>query len=177
MPKISLSPPPYTLYSKIQKVLGADPHVHVLPMQSEGSTYEVRLVVADEAKAIALAKSLQPEHEMGTETVRVTVIDINGLAYNNDPDDDPSDIVETVDDALRSNMMFHSAVVSDRVPPVGVGQVVAIFQPMIVQFFNDDLTDYFYNANLVAASVFGDLLRKEYPNDITLSVTTDPTGG
>lgn len=172
--KIALSPPAYTLYSQIQKALGGDPHVHVMPMQNDGSTYEIRLVVGDDAKAVALAKTLLPEHELGEETVRVTVIDVEGRAYNNEPDDQAGDIAATIDDAFRSNPLFREALVADRKPAIGIGQVIAVFAPKVIQFFNDDLADYYYNANRVAADVFADLLRVDYPNEIALSITTEP---
>ncbi len=174
MQKVSLSPPPYTLYSKIQKTLGVDPYIHVQPLRVEGSTYFIDLVVGDQAKASALAKTLLPEHDLGDTTVKVSVIDVLGQVYSDDPDDTPADIAETVDDALSANPLYHSTEVSDRIPPNGVGQVIAVFAPAFIQFFNDDLSDYYCNFNGIAAHVFEDILRLDYPNSIQLSVTTEP---
>ena len=50
--------------------------------------------------------------------------------------------------------------------------VYAIFKKEVIQFFNDDISDFYCNYNEVAAKVFNEVLCNDY-KEILLFCTTD----
>jgi hypothetical protein len=56
------------------------------------------------------------------------------------------------------------------------GLVVPVFKPSVVQFFNDDLSDYYGNFNQVASAIYRQVLATRYPGGIVLETTTSKVG-
>ena len=55
--------------------------------------------------------------------------------------------------------------------------MVAVFTKSVIQFFNDDMSDYYRNFNGVTADVFNDILVLDYGNNVTLGTTTQSSRG
>jgi len=175
-----LSPPWWTLYRKILETIGKDPFVYVKEMYQEGENYYIDILVMGCSKARALAAILKPIYNMGNLNVYVRVFCIFGEKIDGElcVDADPVNVViKTVKTALKSNK-YYKGVIDTRSklpPPVAkiIGQVVLVIKKEVVQFWNDDLSDFYGNFNAVAAFVFNDVLITNYPGDVKLSTTTE----
>ena len=80
--------------------------------------------------------------------------------------------------SLKNNPFYAEALLPARGPisPPTLGAVVLILKKSVVQFFNDDLSDYYANFNGVAASVFAEVLNTEYQGGVRLSFGTATLG-
>jgi hypothetical protein len=179
-PQVGLSPPWYTLYNKIANTIGADPSFKVQPMRQEGNTYIIVIVAQDGGNPYALAAVLTLSYSMGNITVQVQVLDPSGnpirpqLPVGTDP---ITAVAEAVRTALRTNPYFVEVLepVGSLPPNFPQPPVVAVFTRSVIQFYNDDLTDYYRNFNGVTADVFNDILVTSYPGNVKLGTTTQST--
>lgn len=180
--KVGLSPPWYTLHHKITHSIGADPTVHVLPLREEGSKCYIDVVCTDYEEAYPMASILRPQYDMGNITVFVQVLDRSGNPIKPEwpTGCKPVDcLYMVVTKALKNNPLFVGAVKPEfppGIPPPPHGDVVAIIKKVVIQFWNDDLSDYYGNFNGVAQNVFKEVVREEYPDKTTLWFTTENTG-
>ncbi|HEX8230199.1 MAG TPA: hypothetical protein VF826_12925 [Chloroflexia bacterium] len=177
-PEVGLSPPWYTLWNKIDKAIGADPGFKVEPLQDNGNgTYTV-LIKAQGGDPTPLAAVLKKSHTLGNITVYVEVqeLHVDVLSINT-----PDELVGALKGALKGNPYFVQALEPEPSPYFPVPSVVAVITPSVIQFYNDDLSDYYRNFNGLAAEVFAEILLLEYNNNVTLATTTEPltteTGG
>jgi hypothetical protein len=152
--KLGLSPPWYTLYKKIVYSIGRNPSVHVQPMRQDGANYYIDIVALD-GISYPLAAILKPFYEMGNIKVYVEVLDRSGkpidpsLPVGTDPVDA---VVKAFKGGLASNEYFVDAInivgKSPPITPLSRYQVAVIFKKSVIQFFNDDLSDYYGNLNV-----------------------------
>lgn len=174
--RTTLTPPWYILYSKIVNTIGASSAVHVQPMRQEGSNYFID-IIALEGNDYSLAAILKPSYEMGNINVFVNVLDRSGkpikpsLPVGTDP---VNAVIMAVKDGLKGNPYFVDAISTGLTPPISlIGQVVAIFKKAVIQFFDDDVSDFYNNMNAVAEDIFADVMNSEYAGEIKLSFTTE----
>ncbi|MDQ5823642.1 MAG: hypothetical protein M3441_05435 [Chloroflexota bacterium] len=177
-PRPGLSPPWYTLWNKIDKAVGADPGFSVQPLQDNGDgTYTV-VITSQGGDPTPLAAVLKKSHTLGNITVNVEVqeLHVDVLSINT-----PGELVGALNGALKTNPYFVQAIQTQPSPFYQVPSVVAVFTASVIQFYNDDLSDYYRNFNGVTADVFTDILLLDYGNNVTLATTTVPltteTGG
>ena len=158
-----LSPPPYTFANKVKHTLGRDPDVTVHDMVTVGGgKYLINIDVKNLDKLQALDAIIPAVHKLGNEEVRIRFHDICGNRHMPDKEINPivlpetaADVAHTVQTAFQGNPLFYATKSGSS---FGRSTVYVIFQQAIVQFWNDDLSDYCGNYNAVAASVFRDLV-------------------
>ncbi|STY28025.1 Uncharacterised protein [Legionella wadsworthii] len=151
-----LLPPWYLLNHQLVAALDADPCVKVGDLTGEGMDMEIKIKVCKEDKARALAYFINRQHDFGNMVVTVKVYTEE---YNPVEAIAPTTIKETVDllnQALKGNKYFIKAGIGIRHQ---METAYALFRPMIIQYYSDDISDWFLNTNEVAAKIFGAVLR------------------
>jgi len=153
-----LSPPWNTYYNFIKWSIGSDPGVRVLDMREVSSTqYIIQIQANREEKARALATILALRKSFGHVIVDIEVTH-NGRGVS--PYEPPlanSDLIRIFNQALGTNSYFENVKTGGFV----VTSIFPIFKKGVIQFFNDDLSDFYNNFNGVAANVFADVLRPD----------------
>lgn len=150
---MKLQPPWYTYHKKVQALFKEDDKVNVRELADLGDgNYSFIILVSDKAKAEAIKAIIKDKIEMGNITVTVTVLgpDENGI---NDIEAD----ISTYETAFSGNSIF-SKVVSASI--MGLDLSYCIFSYEIVQFWNDDLSDYYGNFNGLAEDIAREVLKE-----------------
>ena len=174
-----MSPPWWTVHHKITYSIGTDPTVHVLPLREEGTNMYIDVVCTDPEEAYPMASLLKPKYELGNITVFVQVLDSSGTIIK--PEwpvgcKPPDCLYMVVTKALKNNPLFVQALIPKFPPDWPTPphtDVVAVIKKAVIQFWNDDLSDYYGNFNGVAEDVFKEVTREIYPDKSTLGFTTE----
>jgi len=155
---VRLSPPPYTYFNYLKYAIGNDPCLEVLGMQEkEGGDYLIQIEVQGRAKAHALAAIVELHKEIGNENVYIEVLNKGKVVKPQEDYETTEDFIELFECALCSNHYFKRATYVEWIS--GRPIVFLIFKKEVIQFFNDDLSDYYNNFNGVAADVFREVLK------------------
>jgi hypothetical protein len=148
-----LLPPWYLLNNQLSATLNADPCVQVSDLTGDGLEMEIKVTVCNEDKARALASFINRVHEFGDKlAVTVKVYSSDSVPVEASAPSTPDEAVELLNQALKGNKYFVRA---------GVGArhfdeaAFALFKPMIIQYYSDDISDWYLNTNEVAARAFG----------------------
>lgn len=163
-----LSPPWWTVYNKIKAMFGADPDLTVQPMSGGDTSYTIYLDTPDATKAIALEKILKTEYNFGNIRLKVIVRVTNTNSKTVTP-------AESVYDNYLDALATTPAVVDIRhvVDMLGTKWVVIDFKKEVVQFWNDDLTDYYGNWNGLYTDIATDIFKYEPSVKYTIAVTDE----
>ena len=145
MAQFRVSPPWITHIHYIESIFGDDPDVTVI---SNEELRQVRLFVDGADKADAIAKLIKKKVAFGDETLTIEVVPCN---------DDT--LASTVRKAFAGNDAIARIIDgSGSAVPFYDDRVFVLFKPEVVQFFNDNLTDFYGNENtlyhLIAREVF-----------------------
>lgn len=156
--QVQLVPPQFTYFNLIKYSIGNDPLVTVEPLQQLASgNFLITLRVRGLRKARALATLLLPKKSIGTVQLTVQVRTTQGtLVKPLRCKFTPSGIVKLCQTAFRTNALFQFAATRKF---FGLEVVYPVFKARIIQFPNDDLSDYYGNYNNIAAFVFREVLR------------------
>lgn len=167
---IRLSPPEFTYFNEVKYSIGKDPFVRVSPLQDHGDgQYRIVLYVKGLKKAKALATLIAPDKVIGEIHLQVKVISGGKTISPITRSLTPKEIAGLYRVAFRTNRFFHFVALRTI---FGTTFVYPVFKIRVVQFFNDDLSDYYGNYNNVAASVFKNVLHNEM-NGIPVQFSTD----
>ncbi|WP_133136472.1 group-specific protein [Legionella rowbothamii] len=172
---LRLTPPWELLQSQLSAALEADPCVHVKPLTGEGRDMEISVTVCDEKKALALAAFLNKRHEFGDYlAVTVNVYAPNLLPVNATLPEDLGATAKLLGRALVGNKYFIKTGVGTG--PMAQLVAYAIFQPVVIQYYSDDMSDWYSNTNEVAAKVFSELFNLHPFDDTAVQIfsTTAP---
>jgi hypothetical protein len=168
-----LNPPWLTLYEQVVHSIGADSRFDVRPLQDLDPTYRidvhVRVPVAED-----LAMLLKPRHEFGNVTVLVRVFNVAGALVPPATPAGDDQLLAACRRVFRRNPYYAETIHNPDAPP-WQGRVVVVFKRAVIQYYNDDLSDYYGNANEVARDVFGQVLQTKWDGDrarLKLSLTT-----
>ncbi len=171
-PRVMISPPQFTLWRKLAYSFGADPEIAVRNPYEKNNTTIIEVVVEDANRAPAVAGVLNDKYNFGGIQVKVKVIDPEGNRV------DPPDVTQPgfsvqqmIETALFANPYFYK-VIPNRTPREPDRELVAVFYPKVIQFWNDDLSDFFGYAHFVAQDVFADVMRENYEDGTHLTFTT-----
>ncbi len=148
-----LQSPWYTYHKKVQALFKEDDKVNVRELADIGDgNYSFMILVSDKAKAEAIKAIINDKIEMGNVTITATVLgpDENGV---NDIEAD----ISAYETAFSGNSIF-SKVVSASI--MGMNLNYCIFSCEIVQFWNDDMSDYYGNFNGLAEDIARDVLKE-----------------
>lgn len=145
MKELKLSPPWNTFVSELKALFGEDPDIEI---QYEDGDYEVKLYVAGDAKADALAQLIPAERVYGNVVLKVTIVPANKNGI------DEASLIEA---AFKGNPVLKEML---RLKTPFGEYDYAVFRKQVVQFFNDDMTDPHGNKSTlyedIAKDVFGD---------------------
>ncbi|WP_454784983.1 group-specific protein [Legionella sp. WA2024007413] len=147
-----LLPPWYLLNNQLSATLNADPCVHVGDLTGDGLEMEIKVTVCNEDKARALASFINRVHTYGDELAVTVKIYSDSAPVEANAPSTPDEAVELINQALKGNKYFLSAGLGTRQYD---GTAYALFKPMIVQYYADDTSDWYFNKNEVAAKAFG----------------------
>lgn len=156
--QVKLSPPWYTFWNKVKATIGKDPSVTVGQLQTGSTPYVIPITTANAAKAQALANILKPFIHIGSLVINVQVSVPNGQPLKPQTPANPQQLFDMTKTALTGNTLL-SSVQKQAIFPGGPDVVWPIFTPSVVQFPNDDLSDFYHNYNGVASDVFKDVLN------------------
>lgn len=152
---VKLSPPWYTYHRKVQALFMKDPQVHIKDLaELSGGNYSYMILVEDKAKAEAIKAILPQQVEMGAITIHAAVLG---------PDEDNAaparkSEIELYNTAFSGNPIFEKTLSTS----YGLFAVsYCIFKKEVIQFWNDDLSDYQGNYNGLAADIARELLKSE----------------
>jgi hypothetical protein len=153
-----LSPPWYTFWNQVNSALGNDPDITVGPLNTGSNPYGIAVNVSGSDKARALATIVQSQQTFGNVVVQVQIF-YQGQQAAPIAITSAQQLVQVVQMALGGNGWFVE-VQSRPLTPISKAQVIfPIFQKSVIQFYNDDLSDYYSNFNGVVASVFSEVLN------------------
>lgn len=152
-----LLPPWYLLQNQLSAALNADPCVHVADLTGDGHDMEIKITACNEDKAQALASFLNQTHAFGEQlAVTVKVYSADSVPVEASTPGSIKESVALLNRALKGNKYFIRARVGVR----GYAEAgYAIFKPQIIQYYSDDISDWFLNNNEVAAKVFSDIFN------------------
>ncbi|WLR41314.1 hypothetical protein LC087_10285 [Bacillus carboniphilus] len=153
----SLSSPWMTQSEKIIHTVGDDPLVRIRPLQEITSNlFILRIIVNGEKKAQALDSLITKEYCFSGVRLQVIVEEeftrkrADQLCVKT-----ALGIAELLVVALETNHLFKTVLLSERFGEVAVFPIIS---SQIIQFFNDDQSDYYENFNGVAANIFKDVM-------------------
>ena len=163
MAKMKLSPPWCQRYSQIAALFKYDPEVHVI---FDEDNYEIKLYVDDDDKAAALTALLPEEYEFGNIKLKIQVVPANGEETIIDDDTPIDELYET---AFNGNGAFAFAKTIHGVMLLD-GITYVVFNKQVVQYYTDNLSDYFGNHSTlyqdIALDVFGERPNLYYCTNI-----------
>ena len=153
-----LSPPWYTFWNKVNSALGNDPNVSVGPLDTSSNPYVIQVSVSDQNKANALATIVQRNQVFGNVGVQVQIL-YQGQQAVPVAVSSAQQLAQVVQKALFNNAWLVEVQFRSLTPGSKQEVVFPIFQKAVIQFFNDDLSDYYSNFNGVVDSVFANVLN------------------
>ena len=166
----ALSPPWYTLRSKFANTFGCDPAVCVGELDTSQKIYIIPITVNDEDKGQALRTLISHTFPMGNITIETEVKNSQGKMWAAVAVATEQGLLDVVNAAFKGNPLFVKAVPKTVYP--NKHQVGIIMTKSIVQFYNDDLSDFYNNFNGVTAIVVGDLIQLWYANGLQIVMGT-----
>ena len=144
--KPNLSPPWITYANEIIALFGADPEIKV---KYEEEEYLLKLFVDNAIKADALSRIIPQEKVFGNVILRIEVIPSNNLddakniykhAFSGNPN---VAFIRTVEDNVKNEYTY------------------IVFNRIIAQFFNDDISDYYGNKSILLQDIAREVLEQK----------------
>ena len=150
---VHLSPPWVTLYKMVSKLFENDPEVKVT---YDEETYTISLYVDNQRKADALTKLLPLSKEFGNVTVFINVASANQEESK----------IELFQEAFEGNEAI-SCFYTGCGPTQDINYIA--FDPVVVQFFNDQLDD----ANGLRSMLYADIAKEVFGDHDSIFFCTD----
>lgn len=144
---VGIAPPWVTLAREFTALFEQDPEVAV---QWDDDEKKITLMVDDDVKADALTQIVPAGYDFGGVRVAVEVVPCNSevprvTLFRRAFDGNPAlSFTDTVSSPMFGDIPF------------------AVFQPKVVQFPNDDLSDYYG----VTSTLYEDVARDVFPDDV-----------
>lgn len=152
-----LLPPWYVLQNRLKATLSVDPCVQVADLTGEGLDMEIKITVCNEVKAHALAAFVSRIYEYNSNlAVAVKVYSPNFIPVEVSHPSTAAEATELLNQALIGNKYFIKAIFEAGHQS---GAAFAIFNPMVVQYYSDDISDLYLNTNEVAAKAFSEVFN------------------
>ena len=163
-------PPWYTLQKKIANTFGCDPAVTVcyLETSNDGRLHTLPIVVDDRNKGTALRTIIRANFPMGNTNVATVVKNSKGELWKAIHVASGKQLQTVITAAFRRNPLFVESkprFCSHLLFRFHGDCVGLIMKKEVVQFPNDDISEFYGNFNGVAAQVVSDLIVRSYVND------------
>jgi hypothetical protein len=152
MSNYKLEAPWYTYQKKVKAMFDRDPDISVgeVYQRENGKDYGFDIEVYNHVKYLALDRVLNRMKVFGSVALFINLFD-----DENDQEDDAIAIYKTI---FEGNPIVHS--IEDMVDAAGTHHGYVVFEPEIIQFYDDDLSDYRRNwtglAQNIARELFDD---------------------
>jgi hypothetical protein len=168
----ALSAPWYTVGDELAQTVGQSPCVGVGSVEGDASPYTINVKGCTQSVAESLAAILIRNYTFGNVQLHVRVLGPSGLTVQPSAARSLKDPVRTVQNyfetALAQNPLFVAVHTG--------GFYFDLFietKKEVVQFWNDNLADYYGNTNLVAADALNDVCQSSYfNNQVSVAWTT-----
>ena len=166
---LRLSPPWHTYFNFIKETIGHDPCVEVLDMKEVLSNqFLIQIQVQSNVKARALATILELHKNFGNINIDIEIIHCGCPVCPYEDITDIDDLLKLFRLALDTNCYFEFV---RAVKIMVFNAIFPVFKKAVIQFFNDDLSDFYHNFNGVAADVFREVLKHQI-NGIYINPST-----
>lgn len=158
-----MSPPWFTLQRQYANTFGCDPAVTVGDLSDPSQDIMViPITVDDEKKGKALRTIIRPSFPpMGKTVVTTEVKDSKGKCWEAIVIENEKQLQGVITDAMAGNPLFVEAKLGGYSPFARVGFIMT---KTVVQFWNDDLSDFYGDFNGVTAKVLFNLINIAYVN-------------
>ncbi len=173
----ALSPPWWLYYYDLYYTVGKTSGVIVQQPVEGTDTVKIDIVVKDQKKREALATLLR-QHPEGDEegTITIRVVDSNGnveppVVISGTPEEKLAELKNLVLDAFKQNPNFFRV---ETVAPGSMTQapgVYIIFKAKMVQFYSDDISDFYGRSTYIVTDLFKTVLNAEI-SDIFIKPST-----
>jgi len=181
-PLWALSPPQYSLWRQVNASIGASPLVHVGEMREiDDGHYEFDISGRCPSVGAALAAVLVTEYNFGGIELKIHVLNPDGSAAANPlagrKASNADEIRGYFEKALAGNRLIYR-ILDGGGNPLGYAFWVEC-KPKIIQFWNDNIGDYYGNDAYIAADVFRTVMQPSFATesgDIAVGFTTRPAG-
>jgi hypothetical protein len=150
-----LSPPMWTVHRQISALFGKDVEINIKEPVETDAGVDFIIIVSNNAKAQAIKALLKNSFDCG--------VHVNVYVYGADENTEvkASDIgdIKTVENAFAGNPIFFG--IKD-VSSAGRTMAYCIFKKEVIQFWNDDLSDFYGNCStlphFLAIELFNDTI-------------------
>lgn len=163
---IDLTAPWYSYHSKLTAMFLGDPQVRVNPLSEDANgNYSVNIIVNNAEKAWALRRILIRNISFSNVTLSINVLSIAKDKVSSLKNSDA--VFQFYENALSGNKAFIK-IESNSLSAMSF----CIFKKSVVQYYNDDLTDYYGNWN----GLFRDIANEIFDfNTYPINFCTDIT--
>lgn len=154
---LRLSPPWNTIYRKITAFFKGDDEITVKPLETTGRNWIITIETPNSDKAFALENIMRTEYSFGNVSVKVKFAVTNETAKKATILSD--DLYETYLTALSS-----TPAVTDIKKVKNFVQdefVIVELKKEVVQFYNDDISDYYGNWNGLYTDIAKEIFKDE----------------
>ncbi|MPQ44890.1 hypothetical protein [Clostridium tarantellae] len=169
MNNLKLSPPWQTLRNKIFNTIGQSPCIYISELIPYNANYMIKITVKFNDIAKALRTILPKYYIFGNIKVFILIFNCTNkiVEFNATSEYSLKDVSNLFSISLKNNPLFKGTIISET-PPLFTkqysGEVIVIIDKTIIQFYNDDLSDFCQNFNEVASKVFSSILIKNFPS-------------
>ena len=154
---MKLSAPWVTYWRQLEALFARDPEVKVA---YDGEANEIKLYVDNARKADALTQLLPTEKVFGNVTLKISVV--------------PSNTIQATRDLLADAFAGNPAMLYIQHVESLIGSFdYAVFEPKVVQFFNDELSDM----NGLRSTLYQDIAKEVFGDNVSVFFCTEPTAG
>jgi hypothetical protein len=172
----ALSPPWYTVRSMLNGTVGASPCVEVGQVNVDQNPYTLDVTACSNKVASSLAVILRRHWRFGNVQLKVRVLDPTGKEVKPriQPGPDPVAAIRArFETALADNPLFSMILENQGV--LDPHNFWVETKKEVIQFFNDDLSDYYGNKNVVAENAFADVcLSTFFEGSVVVGWATKP---
>ncbi|KEI02557.1 hypothetical protein ADU78_04075 [Clostridium botulinum] len=174
MNKKILSPPWYSLNRRLQCIIGNNPHITVSNLkQISQSCYETDMFIDDYTVAVTTRAILPEKYILGNITMILNIYYYDSLVSSqHNYKYTPEEVCSLFTTALKDNGFFQYVICLNK-PFLGIYSVIVIINKAVVQFFNDDISDFYLNTNEIASNSFNLVCIHKFPEDVNVHFNTE----
>lgn len=169
MAKLKLTSPWVDYYYKVNAMFKKDDHVHVI---FDDESYELKIYVDDQTKAEAIQKLLPETKEFGNVTLKIkefgnVTLKISVIPGNGEVGTLYGEYMRTHPALTETEKLFTSAFLNNpvfefahTVSGILTNDIVyVVFANEVVQYFNDDLGDYYGQCSTLYQNIAADIFE------------------
>lgn len=150
--KVNLSAPWETYVKKLKALFNGDPDIYVGNLM-DADDFVVNISVKNHKKFLALSKLLKTEVAFGNVNLHICLYDLENETM------DKFDPIAGFTEVFSKNPNL--AVIREITDIAGARHGFVCFKPEVIQFFNDNLNDYYGNWNGLAQDIASEVFRSD----------------